>query len=418
MSLIARMIIPISVIVTLATSFIGWKAYSDARDSVAEATRILEISTLDAVGRELTTVMNLTRQHLLTVADRIAIIELLRNPDESPEGERSKLLTRHLRRAVFDFPSIDGLAVLNSRGTVIASVNPGENATSRKTSSYFHKALQGAQTLDGPLVLPYTQEKAFIISTPIYDRGKVSGVLVGAINMEHLTRLIVDPVTLNGMGYVFVCTPGGSVIMHRDRNKMFADNVSEQRFIKEATADKDRFLEYRNPQGQIMYSAYTALPNGWIIVAAASKEAMLAGVRNLRSDIILSCVGALLLVTLLIYLILRKVTGVLQEGVEFAERVASGDLDRSLNIRREDELGKLARALNTMVQRLKASFSMAEERAREAEEASARATETSQELEAVINGVRGGAARTHGQPPCALGKRRFLRACREKPRGI
>ena len=63
----------------------------------------------------------------------------------------------------------------------------------------------------------------------------------------------------------------------------------------------------------------------------------------------------------LIYLILRKVTGVLQEGVEFAERVASGDLDRSLNIRREDELGKLARALNTMVQRLKASFSMAEE---------------------------------------------------------
>lgn len=208
MSLIARMIIPISVIVTLATSFIGWKAYSDARDSVAEATRILEISTLDAVGRELTTVMNLTRQHLLTVADRIAIIELLRNPDESPEGERSKLLTRHLRRAVLDFPSIDGLAVLNSRGTVIASVNPGENATSRKTSSYFHKALQGAQTLDGPLVLPYTQEKAFIISTPIYDRGKVSGVLVGAINMEHLTRLIVDPVTLNGMGYVFVCTPG------------------------------------------------------------------------------------------------------------------------------------------------------------------------------------------------------------------
>ena len=54
--------------------------------------------------------------------------------------------------------------------------------------------------------------------------------------------------------------------------------IRDRRFIKEATADKDRFLEYRNPQGQIMYSAYTALPNGWIIVAAASKEAMLAGV--------------------------------------------------------------------------------------------------------------------------------------------
>ena len=394
MSLIARMILPISVIVTLATSFIGWKAYSDARDSVAEATRILEISTLDAVGRELTTVMNLTRQHLRTVADRIAIIDLLRHPgDRSLGSEQLKLITRHLRRAVVDFPSIDGLTVLNDRGIVLASVNPGENATSRETSSYFRKALRGVQTLDGPFVIPYTNEKAFIIATPIRDGGTISGVLVGAINMEHLTRLIVDPVTLNGMGYVFVCTPGGAIIMHRDRDKMFSANASEEAFIKEATTDEDRFLEYRNPQGQIMYSAYTALPNGWIIVASASKDAMLAGVRNLRSDIILSCAGALLLVTLLIYLILRKVTGDLQQGVQFAERVASGDLNRSLDIRREDELGKLACALNTMVQRLKATFSMAEERAREAEEASARATETSQELEAVINGVKGGVAR-------------------------
>lgn len=278
---------------------------------MAEATRVLEVSTLNAVGRELTTVIDLIRQHLLTVAGRIAVIKLFRNPGGPPGGERSRLFTRHLRRATFNFPSIDGLAVLNSRRTVIVGVNLGGNATSRKTSSYFHKALQDARTLDGPLILPYTQGKAFIISTPVYDRGKVSGVFVGAISMKHLIRLIVDPVTLNGMGYIFVCMPGGSIIMHKDRNKMLTDNVSEQHFIKKAAADKDRFLEYRNPQGQIMYSTCTALPNGWIIVAAASKGAMLVGVRNLRSDIILSCAGVLLLVTLLIYLILRKVTDAL-----------------------------------------------------------------------------------------------------------
>ena len=201
--------------------------------------RILEISTLDAVGRELTTVMKLTRQHLLTVADHIAVIELLRNPDESPDSERSKLITHHLRRAVVDFPSIDGLAVLNGKAPVIASVNPGENASSRGTTSYFRKALRARNPSTGRLSFLIRRKKRS--SSPRLPLTRATSPGCCTINMEHLTRLIIDPVPLNGMGYVSVYTPGGTVIMHRDREKRFPANVSELLFIKEATAEKIGF---------------------------------------------------------------------------------------------------------------------------------------------------------------------------------
>ena len=392
MSLFARMLIPILLIVSLATSLIGWNAYRNAGEAVAKATRTLELSTLDAVGRELTIVMSLTGQHLRTVADRIAIIDLLRHPERHGEGN-IRLITRHLRRAVVEFPSIDTLIVLNERGTVAASVNPGELDADRGQAGYFPKAINGVQTLDGPLVMPFSGEKAFVIATPIHDGGRITGVLVGSINMEHLTRLVVDPVTLNGMGYVYVYAPGSGVIMHRDRERMFSEDTLGLPLFKRMTLDEDGFAEYVTPEGQAIYSAYTTLPNGWLVVAAASKEAMLADVRSLRSEILLSCIGALLLVSLLIFLILRKVTGVIRQSVGFAEQVASGDLDGTIDIRRSDELGKLGNALNRMVHNLKAGFNLARTRAREAEEASARATETSRELEAVINGVRGGVAR-------------------------
>ena len=48
----------------------------------------------------------------------------------------------------------------------------------------------------------------------------------------------------------------------------------------------------------------------------------------------------------------RSITRPLFQGVSFAEKVAQGNLDTELEIRRNDEIGKLARALQAMTQKL------------------------------------------------------------------
>jgi methyl-accepting chemotaxis protein len=56
---------------------------------------------------------------------------------------------------------------------------------------------------------------------------------------------------------------------------------------------------------------------------------------------------------LLGWLITRSITGPLEQGVAFAETVAHGDLTKQLPIHRNDQIGRLAASLNSMVARLR-----------------------------------------------------------------
>ncbi len=64
----------------------------------------------------------------------------------------------------------------------------------------------------------------------------------------------------------------------------------------------------------------------------------------------------------------RSITGPLNEGMHFAQAVASGDLDRDLDFYSKDELGKLADALRIMVSSLKENINKAHEQTEQAKQ--------------------------------------------------
>ncbi len=71
-----------------------------------------------------------------------------------------------------------------------------------------------------------------------------------------------------------------------------------------------------------------------------------------RIGVLLFSALALGIGAFLAWLITRSITRPLEQGVEFAEAVAKGDLNRQLAIEQRDQVGKLAAALNGMVVRL------------------------------------------------------------------
>lgn len=66
----------------------------------------------------------------------------------------------------------------------------------------------------------------------------------------------------------------------------------------------------------------------------------------------LSIIG-LLVAAAIVFLIVRSITVAVTNCVQFAEAVASGDLDQELRVSRQDEIGVLGTSLNSMVTRLK-----------------------------------------------------------------
>ncbi len=64
-------------------------------------------------------------------------------------------------------------------------------------------------------------------------------------------------------------------------------------------------------------------------------------------------VSGTLLAALVFFLVARSITGRLKQAVAFADHMAEGDLSHEIDIRCEDETGKLARAMNSMVKNLR-----------------------------------------------------------------
>ncbi|MBF0109503.1 MAG: HAMP domain-containing protein [Magnetococcales bacterium] len=83
-----------------------------------------------------------------------------------------------------------------------------------------------------------------------------------------------------------------------------------------------------------------------------TEEKMLSEASSTRSMVATLSIVAVVIGFVLSVVVGRSITRPIIRGVDFAQQVAGGDLTRQLDIHQEDEVGRLAQALNAMVVRL------------------------------------------------------------------
>jgi len=84
-----------------------------------------------------------------------------------------------------------------------------------------------------------------------------------------------------------------------------------------------------------------------------SEEGMVSNALRTRMSTIIIAVVAILAGILLSWWVTRTVVKPINKSVEFAETVASGDFRTNIDIEQKDEMGRLAGALNSMVNKLR-----------------------------------------------------------------
>jgi two-component system OmpR family sensor kinase len=130
------------------------------------------------------------------------------------------------------------------------------------------------------------------------------------------------------------------------------------------------------------------------VVVATDQSEVDTAIGDLSTMYLRISVGALVLLGALGYALVRSSLRPLEEVEQTAEGIAAGDLSRRVPVRRpRSEVGRLAGAFNTMVERIESAF-----RARERSEASARSSEermrrfvadASHELRTPLTSIRG-----------------------------
>ncbi len=153
-------------------------------------------------------------------------------------------------------------------------------------------------------------------------------------------------------GYPFLLSEAGELVIH----PTLQGNVSLQNPVLaqiSASSQKSGSFEIKL-DGRLQQILYRHLPeiNSYLCISVSKKEFM-AEIWTLAITIALAMTLGVIIIFFISAYFGRAITKNLNKAVEFAEKIAAGDLSVQLNIDQKDEIGQMAIALTRMITKVK-----------------------------------------------------------------
>jgi methyl-accepting chemotaxis protein len=221
---------------------------------------------------------------------------------------------------------------------------------------------------------------------PIYVSGEIVGMLYYGVkekNLQGLKDLFYGKKYFDE-GYPCMVAKDGEVLIHPTAE---GSSFAEQEFFKDiirSTREQDKSEYVYEGRNKFQYFSFVEEINAYAVVTIFESD-LLDLIRRMRRAIVIAIVLGVLLFLGINYYISNSITSALNKGVEFAESIAEGDLSRTLHINQKDEIGQLARALNTMIQKIREIVSGIQEGADSIASASSQISKTSEQLSQAAN---------------------------------
>ncbi len=208
-------------------------------------------------------------------------------------------------------------------------------------------------------------------SRPFFEPGargadpKIRGIVTADLSLEWLTKL-VSSVQVGHAGYCFIISDTGRFVTYPNPEYIMSESMfslAEElhdpalRTIGLAMVRGESDFTEIGPalSGEEAFLAYARIPSpGWSLGAVFPKKELLAELISLHQRIALLAAGGLILLLLVSWLVAQSIARPLRRMAAATGKVAHGDLDVDFSdIRREDEVGQLARSFTSMAQDLK-----------------------------------------------------------------
>jgi methyl-accepting chemotaxis protein len=241
---------------------------------------------------------------------------------------------------------------------------------------YFQKALQGQNAVSDPLVSKATGKLLINFAVPIKnDQQQIVGVLVLNRDWDVLGKIIAD-ITYGKNGKASMINKRGTTVAHSNQEKVInGENViaesqnnpvlrpiaAVQKKIITGASGIDEF----SLNGVAQYVVYQRVPGtDWSLVLTASKSEVFAAMQRMGILIAIASLIFLGIGGTISYFAAHLVSKPIQQAVAYLSLLATGDLEKSVSqvfLMRRDELGKLAHAVESIHDDLRAKAKAAEQ---------------------------------------------------------
>ncbi len=201
---------------------------------------------------------------------------------------------------------------------------------------------------------------------------------------ELLTELrrLIHSTKFAGEGYLFIFDSKMNMIIHPNTN---IEGTNFSRLLDPSSGKpvgEELIQASRTPGGKLAYMwdkptdpgnyVYKKIawvrhfaPFDWYIALSVYNDDLEKSAGALTRSIVFISLGALILALIGGYLFVKAFTNPIAKMAESAKRISSGDLSSTIELKREDEIGLLAKAFNNMVLQLRDQIRNLEERVKE-----------------------------------------------------
>ncbi|QTF57673.1 methyl-accepting chemotaxis protein [Stutzerimonas frequens] len=274
---------------------------------------------------------------------------------DSAEARVATLLEQKALASTFMFSYLggqDGSFLMRPAEEMPADYDP------RARPWYKDAIAAGGSTLTEPYVDAASGELVISIATPAQQSGRNIGVVGGDLGLKALVD-IINALDFNGMGYAFLVSGDGKVLVHPDSQRVmkslrdiYPQNTPslDSRYVEVRLDDSNRILSFSPVKG---------LPSvQWYVGISLDRDKAYAALTSFRTTALIATIAAVAFILLLLGMLMRVLMRPLRDMGRAMANIAEGegDLTRRLAVQSRDEFGELATAFNRFVERIHESI--------------------------------------------------------------
>jgi len=244
------------------------------------------------------------------------------------------------------------VAVADQNGDVIACDDKTQIGTLNIADrDYFSFSMKG-QTVSSEIIESKASgNPVFVTSTPLMIDGKVAGVFFGSVDFTQFSEENILPIKVGKEGYAYVINADGMVLAHPQKELILDEDVSTYDFGETMLSEKNGYIRYSYNDVAKAAAFQTLKEKGWTAIITANDADIYSGVKFMQKLCIILTIICVFIVAIVVFFIVRSVVKPIKLAVGFAEIVSQGDLTvtpEEAYLKRKDEIGDLANALNNM----------------------------------------------------------------------
>lgn len=198
--------------------------------------------------------------------------------------------------------------VADAKGDVIAS---SETDSTEEFDILYRENFH--QSMNGEIYISDVKKNEsgmpeFLISCPVMEGGKISGILFGVVDPTYFSRASIESVKVGQTGYAFMFNRKGMVFAHPEKSQIMEFNVNNSDFGREMVNKGAGLITFDRDGVEEIAAFKRSEATGWTSAVVVSTKDIFSPVRKMGYINLGVTSAFVLFVGLMIILIVRSIT--------------------------------------------------------------------------------------------------------------